>query len=148
MMPGPGGSASFLHFCFGKVSFAVDELSSCQFFCFLECCIVVVVVLLDDLESPAAFEHVPPHEVMFQFVSDAVVSGLSQQLHGLAEGEVGGSCEPVEGVQVSSRLLGCFESFGKFAYCFHGFLAHTVRTHVSAVRAPFACIADGAVVHP
>jgi hypothetical protein len=74
-----------------------------------------VVVVLDDLERPAALDHVAADELGLEHVGMVVVAGLAQQVDRLAEGQVGGSGQAVEAVEQTSGVLHDLERLGELA---------------------------------
>src|SRR5688572_30859883 len=95
----------FLHLGLEQVPPATDELVACELLQRLERRVVAVVVHLDDLEGPATPQDVATHQLGVETVGELGVAGLAELLDRLAEGQVGGAGEPVEGVEVAADVL-------------------------------------------
>ncbi len=96
----------------------------------LEGGVVGVVVLLDDLERPPALEDVAPDQALLDESGQVVVARLAQPGDGLAQGEVGGAGETVEGVEVPARGLDRLERLRELAECRDRLVADPRRTLV------------------
>src|SRR5690606_32299523 len=73
---------------------------------------VAVVVVLDDLERPAALDDIAAEQVALDAFGDVVATGVTQGLHGLAERDVGAAGQLVERVQVPTRALTGLQRLG------------------------------------
>ena len=100
-----GGALSLLHLCLEEVSLALHELVACLALEVAERRPVGVVVLLHELEGPAAVEDVATDELGVDPVRQLLMAGLAQQVDRLAESPVGGAGVAVEGVQVAAAHL-------------------------------------------
>ena len=97
------GAAPLLHFGLEHMPAALLKLVAHLAFVVAEHRPVVVVEVLDDLESPAAVEHVAADEFGLQAFGDGVATGVSQLVARLTEQQVGASHQLVKRVQVSAR---------------------------------------------
>src|SRR5829696_856711 len=79
--------AVLLHLRLEQVPSAPDELVARELLQRLEGGVVPVVVLLDDLEGPAAPQDVAAHQLGVDTVGELGVAGLAEQLDGVAEGQ-------------------------------------------------------------
>src|SRR3954452_21204912 len=73
---------------------------------------VAVVELLDDLEGPAAGEHVAPDELALDALRQRRRAGRAQRLERLVELEVGLANELVERVEVAAGALERLQRLG------------------------------------
>ena len=100
-----GGALSLLHLCLVEVSLALDELVAGLALEVAERRPVGVVVLLHELEGPAAVDDVATDELGVDPVRQLLVACLAQQVDSLTESPVGGAGAAVEGVQVATAHL-------------------------------------------
>ncbi len=126
--------AVLLHLRLEEVTPAAHELVARPRLEPLERRVVVVVVLLDDLEGPSPLDHVPADELGLELVGQGIVTGLSEEVDGISEGEVGGPRHPVEAVEAAARVLDDLERLGQLAERLDGGIVDSVRTAVLGDR--------------
>ena len=115
MVTPPGRAAVLLHLRLEEVATPLHELVARLLLEGPERGVVGVVVLLDDLEGPPALEDVATDQLVLQPVGQVVMARLPEPGDGLAEGEVSGAGEAVEGVEVAAGSLDRFECLGELA---------------------------------
>src|SRR5690349_4663949 len=129
------GAPVLLHLGLVEVALALDQLVAGELLELLEDGVVGVVVALDDLEGPATRQHIAAHQLAVDALGQLVVPGVAELLHGVAEREVGGAGEAVEGVEVAARDLDGLEGLRQLAQRRDGRVVDAVRALVRGVRA-------------
>ena len=127
--PAPGALA-LLHLGLVDVPPTLDQLVAGLLLERPERRVVALVVLLDDLEGPAALQHVAAQQVVLDLRGELVVTGVAQQVDGLAQRQVGGARPAVEGVEQPARLLHRLEGLGELAERGDGGVGDAVRSDV------------------
>jgi len=127
------GAPVLLHLRLEDVAPASHQLLANPVLVLAEGGVVAVLELLHDLEGPPAGEDVAPHEVGLDPVGELGVTGLAQQVDGLAEGQVGHADLAVEVEQLAPRVLDDLEGLGELSDRLDGRVAGAGGTGVGVV---------------
>jgi hypothetical protein len=120
-----------------QVPSALGQLLPCVSFKIAEELPVVVVIVLDDLECPATRDDVSAQQFGFEPIGDGGVPGLPQRFDRVAQLNVGGAGQLVEGVEVPAGAFAGLQGLGQLSECFHRLVADTTRCGVALVRQVF-----------
>src|SRR3954451_15138849 len=101
----PVRATVLLHLRLEEVSPALHQAVTSLALQLLEQPVVAVVVVLDDLEGPPPLDDVAADQAGAELAGERVVTGLLEQVHVLAQGQVAHAGEPMEGVEVPASVL-------------------------------------------